>query len=120
MTKAVDVASYLASLNETQRKVVEQMMSAIAETAPGAKQVFSYGIPGFKLDGQPLAWVGAWAKHFSMYPLTEAMREAAGTVLDNYETSKGTIRFPASEPVPLDLVREMVAARVAEIEGGNR
>jgi uncharacterized protein YdhG (YjbR/CyaY superfamily) len=34
--------------------------------------------------------------------------------LKEYETARGTIRFPLDKPLPLDLVREMVKVRVQE------
>ena len=41
--------------------------------------------------------------------------------LSPFLAGKGTIRFPASRPIPLDLVRRIVEVRVAEVdevEGG--
>jgi uncharacterized protein YdhG (YjbR/CyaY superfamily) len=37
--------------------------------------------------------------------------------LARYETSKGTIRFPAAKPLPSTLVRKIVKTRMAELQG---
>jgi uncharacterized protein YdhG (YjbR/CyaY superfamily) len=37
--------------------------------------------------------------------------------LRDYDTSKGTIRFPADRPLPAALVRKLVQARLAENGG---
>ena len=38
-----------------------------------------------------------------------------GEELAPYLAGKGTIRFPADRPIPEDLVRRLVAIRVAEL-----
>jgi uncharacterized protein YdhG (YjbR/CyaY superfamily) len=38
-----------------------------------------------------------------------------GEELQPYMAGKGTIQFPAKDPVPLDLVRRVVEARVHEL-----
>ena len=37
--------------------------------------------------------------------------------LKNYDTSKGTIRFPVNKPLPATLIRKLIKTRIAEIEG---
>ena len=112
---ASQVRRYLAALPPDSRRRLTKVRSTIRAVAPAAVEHFSYGIPGSRLDGQPLVWYAAFAHHTSMYPLTAGMRRECAAELEEYETSKGTVRFPLSEPLPLDFVKRLVEARVAEI-----
>lgn len=58
-----------------------------------------------------LVWFGASAKHCAFYP--GAVVEAHKDELKEYDTSKGTIRFQADNPLPVALVRKLVKARIA-------
>jgi uncharacterized protein YdhG (YjbR/CyaY superfamily) len=112
---AGQLKAYLAALPPDGRRALRQLRETILQTAPAAEPAFSYGIPGFRLDGRVLIWCGAWRQHTSLYPMTPAIRAANAAALAKYEQSKGTIRFPLSEPLPLALVKRLVRARVAEV-----
>ena len=114
---AEKVRTYLAALPPKTRAEVRKLRAAIRAAAPAAVEGFSYGIPGFRLNGRPLVWYAGWRHHTSMYPMTAVVRTKLGSQLDGYEMSKGTIRFPLGEPLPLPLVKRIVKARVAEAAG---
>lgn len=114
------VRGYLASLPPDARRVLGVIRRTIRSVAPSAVETFSYGIPGFRFQGQILIWYAAWKRHTSLYPLTVAMRRAHAAELKRYETSKGTIRFPLAEPMPVAFVRRLVKTRLAELREKRR
>ena len=52
--------------------------------------------------------------------MSPAVIRAPADDLKDYETSKGTIRFPPERPMPAALVRKLVKARIAELQADRK
>lgn len=116
--ESVSHLPYFEKLSEADRRTLEKVRGAILAAAPKAKECMSYGLPAFEFEGRPLVAIGASAKHCAFYPMSASTVAALADDLKKYDTSKGTIRFPAAKPIPATLVRKLVKARMAEIAAG--
>ena len=115
MSKYESVDEYIAQLPEDRRAVIEQMRRTIRAASPDATEVISYNMPAFRLDGRFLVSYEAFKRHYSLFPWSDAMVDELGEALRPYAVGKGTIRFPADEPIPVELVTRIVEIRNREV-----
>jgi uncharacterized protein YdhG (YjbR/CyaY superfamily) len=113
MKAAKTVEEYLSLFPEHQRKELEKMRKAIKDAAPKAEEAISYGMPAYRLSGV-LVYFGGFKNHCSFFPAGNSAIKKFSTELKKYKTSKGTIQFPLSEPIPVSLIKKMVKERARE------
>jgi uncharacterized protein YdhG (YjbR/CyaY superfamily) len=106
---------YLKSVSDDKRAALEKLRKSIKLRTPEAEECISYQLPAFRLNGKLLVAYGTAACHCAFYP--GSVLKALKDELKDYDISKGTIRFPADEPLPPALVRKLVELRIAK-EGG--
>ena len=116
MGTPTDVDDYVAGLPGDRRPAVELLRQTIKAAAPEATETIAYSMPAFRSHGgQFLVSYAAYKKHNSLFPASGAVVEALGEELRPFLAGKGTIRFPAGEPIPTALVTKVVGVRLKEI-----
>jgi uncharacterized protein YdhG (YjbR/CyaY superfamily) len=114
MPDPTTVDEYLAALPADRRGPMEDLRRTIRAAAPDATEVITYKMPGFKRNGRFLVSYDAFKQHYSLFPSSDPIIDALGDRVRPYVAGKGTLRFPADKPLPLDLIKEIVKIRVAE------
>ena len=120
---ATTVGEYITAFPPPVRRRLSAMRATIRRHAPKAEERISYRIPTYFLDGN-LVHFAAFARHIGFYPGPTGIA-AFEDALSHYKRAKGSVQFPHDEPLPLDLVADIVKFRVAEnsqgkVKGGRR
>ena len=112
-TKYTTVQEYISLLPAKSKAIVKELRKTIQQAEPEAEEVISYNMPSFQYEGG-LVYYAAWRDHISIYPRTAALEKALKKELAPYAASKGTLKFPLSEPVPFALISKIVKIRLQE------
>ncbi len=114
------VDAYIARQPAHVQPTLHRVRRVIRKALPGAEETLRYQMPTYTLRGRPVVHFAAWKHHWSLYPVTERVRAVLGPALAPYEASKGTARFPLSEPVPTRLVERLVRTLARASEARTR
>lgn len=114
MAGPTTVDEYVATILPDRRPGLLDLRQAINGAAPDAVETIAYNMPALRVDGHFLVSYAAFKAHYSLFPASEAVIEALGDELAPHLAGKGTIRFRADQPIPVDLVRRIVEVRVTE------
>lgn len=111
------VDDYFESLDGDTRAAFEHIRSLALDIMPDAEQGTSYGMAALKYKRKPLLGFAAAKHHLSVFPFSPQVIDQVRDRLSGYELSKGTIRFSVDKPLADDVIRDVVALRVTEIDG---
>jgi len=109
-----EVDRYLEALEEPKRGTLEALRRSILEVVPEAEQGISYGMPAFKVERRTVAGFAAFKHHLSYLPHSGSVLATLADDVAAYETSKGSLRFAVDKPLPRQLVKKLVRARMRE------
>jgi uncharacterized protein YdhG (YjbR/CyaY superfamily) len=106
------ITQYINAAPRQAQKKLREMRACIRASAPGAEESLKWGMPSFSYK-RILVTFAAFKHHVGLYPTPAAVRALAED-LTGYVTGKGSIQFPLEKPLPLALIRKIVAFRVRE------
>ncbi|HQZ24725.1 MAG TPA: DUF1801 domain-containing protein [Flavobacterium sp.] len=107
-----NIDEYIATQTQEVQTLLEQMRQTIKEAAPEAEEVISYNMPAFKYHGM-LVYFAAYKNHIGFYATPTGHSEFKDE-LSVYKQGKGSVQFPLTKSLPLDLISRMVQFRVKE------
>lgn len=107
-----NIDEYIAGFPSEIQERLQAVRATIRECAPTAEETISYQMPTFRLHGN-LVHFAAFRQHIGFYPVPSGIAAFADE-LSRYKQGKGSVQFPFTEPLPLELIARIVKFRVAE------
>lgn len=111
---AEEIDAYLAGVEEPKRATLEALRRTILEILPEAEQCISYKMPGFRVGGKVVAGFAAFKNHLSYFPHSGSVLPELGDAVAGYGGNKGTLQFPVDQPLPRELVEQLIAVRLRQ------
>ncbi len=111
------VDSYIDQFDGETKARLLTLRELVRAEVPAAEEGYMYGLVGYKLNKKPLVYFGGFKNHVGFYA-TPNGHEAFADEFAKYKQGKGSVQFPLSQPLPIDLVRRVVRYR-KKIVGGQ-
>ncbi len=106
------ITEYIHAAPKDTQKKLREIRACIRKSAPGAKESLKWGMPAFSYK-RILVTFAAFQHHIGFYPTPSAVKAFAND-LTKFHTASGSIQFPLEKPLPLPLIRKIIAFRVQE------
>jgi uncharacterized protein YdhG (YjbR/CyaY superfamily) len=108
-----EIDTYIETFPDEVQEHLIKIRQIIREAAPLVIEGIAYGMPSFKTMGHPLVYFAAFKNHIGFYA-TPSGHESFSKELKGYKQGKGSVQFPLNQPIPFDLIKQMVEFRVDE------
>ena len=106
------IDGYIAAFPPQVRSILQRIRRTVRAAAPEATEVISYRMPAFKLGGI-LVYFAAFKNHIGLYPPVTGDPKLVKAAAP-YAGEKGNLRFALDEPIPYDLIKQIVAHRAKQ------
>lgn len=106
-----EIDAYIKGFPAEVQERLTAIREIVREIAPQATERICMRMPTYDLNDKWLVHFAGFSKHIGFYPQPEGII-AFEDKLSGYKTTKGAIQFPLDQPMPLELIREIVKYRV--------
>ena len=115
-----DVVAYFNGLSSAERRVLGAMRKQILQLVPELEERLSRGVPFFYYRSKRAVGYRASKNHLSFFIMEGKVLHNLRDEIADFDNSSTVIRFTAEKPLPEKLVKQLVCARIAEIENTSK
>ena len=113
---------YIQSFEPVVQEKLHELITCILDVVPNAEPLMNYGIPAFALlqggKREEQIMIAGYAKHVGLYPHPTTI-EQFKEQLKPFKHAKGSVQFPLNEPLPLELIKQMITYRYQLLQSSS-
>lgn len=110
------VEEYLAGLPAPQQRTVRSIIDTVGARHPDGEWLVAWNQPMFRVRGHYVFGISAAAHHLLIAPWGQAALRELAPRLAGYKVNKKTIQVPEDWEVDADLIGDLIAVRLTEID----
>jgi uncharacterized protein YdhG (YjbR/CyaY superfamily) len=110
------VDKHIEKLPKNVKEIFLKIREIVKSAAPNSEELMKWGMPSYCINGRKIIVIGASKNHLGIYGVKP---DTFKDKLKKYKYSKGCVQFQYKEPVPYDLITEIVKRQIKEIEKRN-
>jgi uncharacterized protein YdhG (YjbR/CyaY superfamily) len=111
------IDAYIVSRPAEHHKGLQQLRALAHKSVPDDEECINYGMPGLRSNGRVIVWFASFSQHLALFPRAKAIEVFAEDLQKHssfISTSKGTIRFALTAPLPAAMIRRVIRFCVKE------
>jgi uncharacterized protein YdhG (YjbR/CyaY superfamily) len=106
------IDQYISEFPTETQLLLNEIREIIKSSAPEAIECIAYQMPAYKYKG-PLVYFAGYKNHIGFYPGAAGILEHFEEI-KIYKHAKGSVQFPLNQPLPKDLIQQIVVYRVQQ------
>lgn len=105
-----NIDAYIAGFPPDIQQRLQQVRATVRKAAPRAEETIRYAMPAYLQDGH-LVLFAAFKNHIGFFPAPTG-EPGFKKALAPYKTGKGSVQFPLDQPMPVELISNIVKYRI--------
>lgn len=115
MNSYKNINEYIKNSPKESRGHLKLMRDLSKKLIPKGKETIKYGMPTIELNGKNFLHYASMKNHFGFYPTPSGVLAFEDELKKRkIDYSKGCIRFPYNEPLPMSIVTKIIRFRLVE------
>lgn len=114
--KFTSVEEYLASLDSTKERTIRSVIDFILTQFPELASKISWNVPTIHRNGKYVVGICAFKHHLTFSPWSSRVIEDFKVKLEKFVVFKNCFQIPVDWKIDKRLVKDLVRARLAELD----